>query len=209
MLRPCLSVGIVSISFDSTNSGLLNPGSYSVAEVVPAGWDLTNIAINDPSGGSSSSSPTASIALAAGETVTVTFTNTKQVQQGCTPGWWQSKNGMARWDQPSDPLAVAAGFYTGTSFNSFFNLTAAQSGFADSFTMLNAINANGGGGSKLARHGVSALLNIADADLGYPLTDAAALYTAIRNAYLTKTFEPLATQLASYNDLDHALCGEP
>jgi hypothetical protein len=55
----------------------------------------------------------------------------------------------------------------------------------------------------LARHGVAALLNLA-AGLNYPLplgvTNATEFRNAIRNAYLTKTFEPLATQLADANN---------
>jgi hypothetical protein len=56
----------------------------------------------------------------------------------------------------------------------------------------------------LARHGVAALLNLA-AGFNYALppgvTNAAELRNAIKNAYLTSTFEPLATQLANANSL--------
>ena len=48
-------------------------------------------------------------------------------------------------------------FTTSTTFNSYFNLTSAQSGFSDTFTMLDATGANGGGAKELARHGVAAL----------------------------------------------------
>ena len=54
------------------NSGPLAPGSgYSVSETVPAGWSLTSATCSD-------GSPVTNINLAAGETVTCTFTNTKQ-----------------------------------------------------------------------------------------------------------------------------------
>jgi len=54
----------------------LAAGTYDVTEAVPpAWWDLTNIIIVDPSGGSSSSGYTANIDLATNETVTVIFTN--------------------------------------------------------------------------------------------------------------------------------------
>ena len=52
------------------DSGFLDPGTYSVSETVPAGWDLTSATCSD------GSNP-ASINLAAGETVTCTFTNTQ------------------------------------------------------------------------------------------------------------------------------------
>ncbi len=51
------------------NSGDLNPGTYSVSENVPAGWDLTSAVCSDQS-------PASAISLAAGETVTCVFTNT-------------------------------------------------------------------------------------------------------------------------------------
>jgi hypothetical protein len=55
----------------------LEPGTYSVTETIPANWELTSIDITDPSGGSSQSKSTANLDIAAGETVTVLFTNTK------------------------------------------------------------------------------------------------------------------------------------
>ena len=55
----------------SNDSGDLDPGTYSVSENVPAGWDLTSAVCSDESAASS-------IALAAGETVTCVFTNTKR-----------------------------------------------------------------------------------------------------------------------------------
>ena len=52
----------------SNNSGFLDPGTYSVAETVPDGWDLTSATCDD------GSDPDA-IDLGAGETVTCTFVN--------------------------------------------------------------------------------------------------------------------------------------
>src|ERR671922_199592 len=48
----------------------VNPGSYSVSETVPSGWDLTKSC--------SDGSDPSSIGVSAGETVTCTFTNTKR-----------------------------------------------------------------------------------------------------------------------------------
>ena len=54
------------------DSGLLAAGTYSVAETgIPAGWQLTSATCDD-------GSAPGSIGLAAGETVTCTFTNTKK-----------------------------------------------------------------------------------------------------------------------------------
>ncbi len=52
------------------------PGTYTVTESsLPSGWNLTAIDCVDPSGGTSTGGAAASIALALGETVTCTFTN--------------------------------------------------------------------------------------------------------------------------------------
>jgi fimbrial isopeptide formation D2 family protein len=56
---------------EQNDSGDLDPGTYSVAELTPAGWDLTSSTCSD------GSNPSA-IGLSAGETVTCTFTNTKR-----------------------------------------------------------------------------------------------------------------------------------
>lgn len=64
--------GSFSLSDGQTkDSGSLSPGTYSVSETVPAGWDLTSAKCSD------GSLPSA-ISLQAGETVTCTFTNTKR-----------------------------------------------------------------------------------------------------------------------------------
>ncbi len=55
----------------TNDSGDLDPGTYSVTETVPAGWDLTSA---DCTGTNEADA----ITLAAGETVTCTFTNTQQ-----------------------------------------------------------------------------------------------------------------------------------
>jgi hypothetical protein len=67
-------------SFDLTDGGShtadgLLPGDYSVAETVPAGWDLTGLECSD---GSQRAADGVTIDLAAGEHVTCTFTNTQR-----------------------------------------------------------------------------------------------------------------------------------
>lgn len=51
--------------------GNLAPGTYDLAETVPAGWDLSSVTCSD------GSNP-ASVQLSHGEAVTCTFTNLKQ-----------------------------------------------------------------------------------------------------------------------------------
>src|SRR3990167_8436950 len=52
------------------NSGPLDPGTYAVAETLPAGWQQTSATCDD-------GSPVSAIELTANETVTCTFVNTK------------------------------------------------------------------------------------------------------------------------------------
>jgi hypothetical protein len=56
----------------------LLPGTYDVTETVPTGWDLTGLICTDPSGGTSTSNGTATIGLAAGETVRCDYENTER-----------------------------------------------------------------------------------------------------------------------------------
>ncbi len=71
------SAGIKTYSATSPTERLL-PGSYTITEgTLPVGWTLSDISCTDPTGDSSGNVSTrqASIQLAAGETVTCTFTN--------------------------------------------------------------------------------------------------------------------------------------
>ncbi|MDX2378533.1 MAG: hypothetical protein QNM02_02090, partial [Acidimicrobiia bacterium] len=58
----------------------LLPGTYSVAESVPSGWDLAGLVCIDPSGGTTTDPATgvADVDLAAGETVICTYSNTQR-----------------------------------------------------------------------------------------------------------------------------------
>ena len=53
------------------DSGVVAPGTYSVSETVPSGWDQSSATCSD-------GSPIGAVVLSAGETVTCTFTNTKR-----------------------------------------------------------------------------------------------------------------------------------
>jgi len=168
----------------------LELGTYTVEETVPPAGYVASTGIQTVQ-----LTPSTPIGL-----LTAAFINTPEIPTACSPGFW--KTHWVFWDEATDPVAVAAGFTTTTSFNAFFSLTPAESGFADSLTMLQAVNLGGGDGEKLARHGISGLLNIAS---GYPYSysnDATALYNEIRNAYLTSTFEPLASNLDTANNAD-------
>ncbi|MDO8616206.1 MAG: hypothetical protein Q7T33_10825, partial [Dehalococcoidia bacterium] len=100
---------------DDANATLLNtktaghaPGACTVIEDAPAaGWNLTALVCTDPSGGTTTSvgTRTATIALAAGETVSCTFTNTKD-----------GTITIIKDAVPDDPQDFS---YSGTSFAAF------------------------------------------------------------------------------------------
>jgi len=65
------------------SSGALPPGNYTLTEIAQAGWDLTNIIIIDPDGGShiDLATGTAYIDLDEGETITIIYQNMQQPPQ--------------------------------------------------------------------------------------------------------------------------------
>jgi len=64
----------------SQNFPGLAPGSYDVAEVIPAGWQLTGLVCSDPNGNTvvDAAAGTAQINLDPGESVSCTYTNTQE-----------------------------------------------------------------------------------------------------------------------------------
>lgn len=79
--NPSWSIGNFNLSDNGQREQTNLPvGQYSVSEIVPDGWQLTNITCNDPNQNSSSVAGVANSAvinLDASETVTCVFTNTK------------------------------------------------------------------------------------------------------------------------------------
>ena len=68
---------------NSWNSGPLAPGNYTVTELSQAGWDLSNIIVVDPDGGSrvDLASGTVFIDLDPGESITIFYQNSQQAPQ--------------------------------------------------------------------------------------------------------------------------------
>jgi len=68
---------------NSWNSGSLSPGNYTLTELAQTGWDLTNIIVIDPDGGSwvDLATGTVFIDLDPGETITILYQNTQQQPQ--------------------------------------------------------------------------------------------------------------------------------
>jgi uncharacterized repeat protein (TIGR01451 family) len=68
-----------TLSDGETASKQVDPGTYTVSETVPSGWDLTAIACTDDN--STGSGNTATFNVEMGEIVTCTFTNTRKTGQ--------------------------------------------------------------------------------------------------------------------------------
>lgn len=96
--------------------------------------------------------------------------------QGCTPGYWKQSQHFASW---TGYYPVSNGS-TATMFCSVFNCPSSFSIMwsvkgrpspVSAPTLLQALQANGGGINELARHATAALLNAANANVAYPRTE--------------------------------------
>ena len=164
--------GFSLMDTDAPNSQTLSPGTYSVSEAVLAGWTQTSVTCM--SSNQNVENP-ASISLQSGETVTCTFTNTRDAVQYCSPGYWKQNH---HFDS-----------YVGYSPNDFFSTV-----FGESITimwgakgkpqpisnptLLQVLEANGGGLSSLARATVGALLNASALNSGYTTAQVISMFNA-------------------------------
>jgi uncharacterized repeat protein (TIGR01451 family) len=84
--------------------------------------------------------------------------------EGCTPGFWKQDQHFDSW----------VGFAPEDSFEDVFGvdvtLRAGGQNTIDDPTLLDALNATGGGVNALARHAVAALLNASNPDVSFDLT---------------------------------------
>jgi len=125
---------------------------------------------------------------------------------GCTPGFW--KNHPELWNGVSPDLPGIT-YKTTDTFNAVFGVTAAQSGFSDSKTLLYVLGTGGGCKEALGRHAVAALLNTKANN--YPLTTAQVL-SQVKTALLTNnctTIDALKNTLDAYNNLEGGVCDNP
>jgi hypothetical protein len=101
----------------------------------------------------------------------VTFTNTftpPAGNNGCTPGYWKQAHHFDSW----------TGYAPADGFNATFGI--GTNWFANSYTLLNGLQAGGGGKYALARHAVAALLNAASGF--YPMSESEVI-DAVQDAY--------------------------
>lgn len=137
------------------------------------------------------------------------------IAQGCSPGFW--KNSPAYWDESHDPVSMCvmanvtgkglpyqyelAKGVTAQLYRNIFGLTTLHMKDAklkDNITLKDAINLGGGAFAKLARHSVAGLLNSCIVgDYAYTTDE---ILTLVRNAFITKKAEPLASKLDTANN---------
>jgi uncharacterized repeat protein (TIGR01451 family) len=119
--------------------------------------------------------------------------------EGCTPGFW--KNNAANWG-----ASAWVGFLPSDSFEAIFGVDVTLRGKGKNTyptpTLLDALNANGGGINALARHAVAALLNTSSPCVNYPYANVGALITAVHDAIVAgdTAIQELHSDLAYDNE---------
>jgi hypothetical protein len=78
--------------------------------------------------------------------------------KGCTPGYWKQSQHFGSWTDPYDPSDPLA---------SVFDAAALELHGLEDLTLLEALQANGGGANALIRHAVAAVLNAASEDVDF------------------------------------------
>jgi hypothetical protein len=94
-------------SGQSNDSGLIQPGTYSVSETVPSGWRLISSTCDN------GNAPSA-ITFTAGQTVTCTFTNRRVSMIGVfrNGAWYLDSDGSGSWNGATDTTVAAFGAST-------------------------------------------------------------------------------------------------
>jgi uncharacterized repeat protein (TIGR01451 family) len=113
--------------------------------------------------------------------------------EGCTPGFWKQTQHFDSW----------VGFAPTDSFEDVFGvdvtLRSGGQGTIDDPTLLDALNATGGGVNALARHAVAALLNASNPDVSFDFTTAEVI-ALVQDAVASGDFETAHQLLAAANE---------
>jgi hypothetical protein len=134
----------------------------------------------------------------AGFTNDITDTATARVNverggEGCTPGFWKQTQHFDSW----------FGFDPNQSFEDVFGvdvtLRSGGRGTIDDPTLLEALQANGGGVNALARHAVSALLNASNPDVSFDFSPQQVI-DLVQDAIASGNFEAAKNLLAAANE---------
>lgn len=105
--------------------------------------------------------------------------------QGCTPGYWKQPQHFGNW----------IGYTQSDRFNTVF----ARPVFTDNRTLLQALNAGGGGLNRLGRHATAALLNAANGGVAFGMTPTQVI-AAVQAAFDNGTTDALASQFEKLNE---------
>lgn len=109
--------------------------------------------------------------------------------QGCTPGYWKQPHHFDSWPAPYVP---------GMQFREAFEYEGVQYGPED-MTLLQALQAKGGGENAFLRHAVAALLNAEHSGVVYYHPSWVKWYVSY--AYKNEAFEWVKDILAANNEL--------
>ncbi len=138
----------------------VTPGTYSVAETLPANWNQTSNTCSD-------------VVVGPGETKTCVITNTQVALQYCSPGYW--KNHSSSWVTYSPSQLFSSVF---EQISVLWSSKGKPAPVANP-TLQQALEANGGGLNQLARATVNALLNTsAGLNTGFTTTQIINMFNA-------------------------------
>ena len=114
-------------------------------------------------------------------------------KEGCTPGFWKQPQHFDSW----------VGYTPSQSFEAVFNVDVTLRGQGQTTyttpTLLQALDANGGGVNALARHGVAALLNASNPDVEFAYSTAEVI-DLVHDAIVSGDFETAHQLLAAANE---------
>lgn len=131
---------------------------------------LDDIQISGDPISSSTSGSSATVTVNQFHGATITFLHIEEPTeggQGCTPGYWKQPQHFDSWE----------GHATSDLLGSVFTLLAGltlerpETEDPDDLTLLDGLELRGGGVNALIRHAVAALLNAANSDVSYDLTE--------------------------------------
>lgn len=151
----------------------------TVTETATAsGASLDDIQVSGDPVSSTTSGSSATVAVNAFHGATITFLHVEEPTgggQGCTPGYWKQSQHFDSW--PDGFVPEDTGTEDATLLTDVFTVPASlelekpESGNADDLTLLEGLELRGGGVNALIRHAVAALLNAANGDVSYDLTE--------------------------------------
>jgi hypothetical protein len=119
--------------------------------------------------------------------------------EGLTPGFWKAN--AEHWDAVAwGPTGYSPDDLFSDVFGRTITVRARGRNTITNPTLLEALNANGGGINALARHAVAALLNAAHPDINYP-ADVAYVIAATQAAIDSGDYEAQKDEFEMWNEL--------